>query len=96
MPGIQRKGDPNSAGGVALGGVGSVQINGRPVVVVGTRVSPHSPWRNKKRHRPHAAPVTAGGVGTVRANGIPINVDGDVDTCGHPRVGGSSDVRIGG
>jgi uncharacterized Zn-binding protein involved in type VI secretion len=93
MPGVQRQGDANSAGGAATGGVGSVRVNGSPVVVNGTGVSGHAPWG--RPHPPHAAPVTTGGSSTVKAGGVPINVDGNSDTCGHPRAGGSGDVRIG-
>lgn len=93
MPGIQRQGDTNTAGGAATGGIGSVRVNGMPVVVNGTSVSAHAPWG--KPHPPHAAPVTSGGSGSVKANGVPINVTGNPDTCGHTRTGGSSDVRIG-
>lgn len=93
MPPVQRQGDPNSAGGAATGGVGSVRVNGRPVVVVGTGVAPHAPWG--RPHPPHAAASTTGGVGSVRAGGIPVNVDGDPDTCGHSRTSGSGDVRAG-
>lgn len=95
MPPVQRQGDPNSEGGAATGGVASVRVNNRPIVVDGTGVAPHAPWKNAKAHAPHAAASTAGGVGSVRAGGIPVNVDGNADTCGHPRTSGSADVRAG-
>jgi uncharacterized Zn-binding protein involved in type VI secretion len=88
MPAIQRTGDVDTGGGVITGGVGSVRVNGIPVSVDGTGVSPHA---RKNSHRP----VTAGGVSSVRAGGSPINVAGNCDTCGHARTGGSSDVSIG-
>ena len=93
MPSVQRKGDPNSAGGVATGGNGSVRVNNQPVVVNGTSVSAHAPWG--KPHPPHASAVTKGGNGAVKAGGVPINVTGNTDSCGHPRTGGSPNVRIG-
>jgi uncharacterized Zn-binding protein involved in type VI secretion len=93
MPAVQRQGDSNSAGGAATGGVSSVRVNGSPVVVNGISVSAHAPWG--KPHPPHAAPTTAGGNGTVKAGGVPIVTTGCADTCGHPRAGGSSDVRVG-
>lgn len=93
MPAVQRQGDPNSAGGVATGGISSVRVNGRPVVVNGTSVSAHAPWGPP--HPPHASPVTTGGSGSVRAGNKPINVTGNSDTCGHTRSAGSGDVRIG-
>ena len=36
------------------------------------------------------------GDSTVLVNGIPLILTNDVDTCGHPRVGGSPDVTLGG
>lgn len=95
MPSVQRQGDTNSAGGAAGVGVASVRVNGKPIVVVGTSVSAHAPWpqRRSNPHPPHAATVTAGGSGTVRAGGIPVVRTTDVDQCGHPRIGGSPDVR---
>lgn len=92
MPAVQRQGDSNSAGGAATSGVASVRVNGRPVVVPGIGVSAHAPWG--RPHPPHAAPTTTGGSPTVRAGGKPIVRTGDTDTCGHPRAGGSPDVRV--
>jgi len=94
MPPVQRQGDPNNAGGTAKPGVGSVRVNGRPIVVVGTGVDPHAPWG--RPHPPHQATTTTGGVSSVRAGNIPVNVDGDPDGCGHTRTSGSGDVRAGG
>lgn len=95
MPPVQRQGDSNTEGGAATGGVASVRVNNKSVVVNGTGVSPHAPWKNASAHAPHESATTAGGVGSVRAGGIPINVDGNADTCGHARTGGSGDVRVG-
>lgn len=95
MPGAQRKGDPNAAGGTATGGVATVKVNGRAVVVNGISVTPH-PCCGKKGCPPvHCSAKTTGGVATVRAGGIAINVNGNSDTCGHARTAGSSDVRVG-
>jgi uncharacterized Zn-binding protein involved in type VI secretion len=91
MPAVQRVGDSNSAGGLATGGVASVRVNGRPIVVAGNGVAPHAPWG--KPHPPHAAAKVKGGSATVRAGGVPVIRTGDTDTCGHPRSGGSTDVR---
>lgn len=92
MPAVQREGDSNSAGGAAKAGVASVRVNGSTVCVTGTGVTAHAPWGIP--HPPHAAASTTGGSATVRAGGVPINRTGDVDTCGHARVGGSPDVRV--
>lgn len=88
MPAVQRKGDANAAGGVATNGVSSVRVNGRPILVPGMPVTGHGKGK-------HAGPQTAGGSATVRAGGRPVIRTGDADTCGHPRVGGSGDVRAG-
>ena len=90
MPGVVRQGDANSAGGVATGGVGSVLVNGKPIVVDGTAVTGHFPFLFS-----HAGPNTASGLTTVLAGGIPINIQGNPDTCGHTRSGSSSDVIAG-
>lgn len=95
MPAVQRKGDPNSAGGVAMQGIDSVRINGRPVVVEGMPVSPHPCCGQNGCPPVHCNARTNNGVSTVRAGGKPIVVDGKTDTCGHPRINGSPNVRIG-
>lgn len=95
MPSVQRQGDANDAGGVASGGVSSVRVNGRPIMVTGQPVSPH-PCCGRKGCPPiHCSATTAGGSSSVKAGGISIVVTGDADTCGHARAGGSGDVRIG-
>jgi uncharacterized Zn-binding protein involved in type VI secretion len=93
MPAVQRDGDANGAGGVVSGGVASVRVNGSPVTVNGNPVSSHAPWG--RPHPPHQAATTTGGSGTVKAGGIGIITTGCADTCGHPRAGGSGDVRAG-
>lgn len=94
MPAAQRQGDANSAGGVATSGIGSVRVNGRPIVVNNIRVTAH-PCCGRRGCPPiHCHAVTSNGSGTVRAGGIPVIRTGDNDTCGHPRVGGSGDVRV--
>lgn len=96
MPGIQRNGDANAGGGVAQGGIPSVRINGIAVMIPGQPVTPHPPYprRGRNEHN-NGSQKTAGGVSSVRAGGNPIVVTGNADTCGHARVGGSGDVRIG-
>lgn len=95
MAAVQRQGDANDAGGVASGGISSVRVNGRPIMVTGQPVSPH-PCCGQRRCPPiHCSATTAGGSSTVKAGGISIVLTGDADTCGHARAGGSADVRIG-
>lgn len=93
MPGIQRVGDANGAGGVITSGIDSVRINGRPIATTGRGVSAH-PCCGRRGCPPiHCSATTAGGSGSVRAGGIPASLTGDGDTCGHARAGGSGDVR---
>ena len=94
MPNVQRRGDANGAGGVAASGVSSVRVNGRPIVVPGIAVTAH-PCCGQPGCAAHCSAVTTGGSKSVRAGGKPIIRTGvDVDTCGHPRAGGSGDVRV--
>ncbi len=96
MPAAQRNGDSNAGGGVAQGGVPSVRINGLAVMIPAQPVTPHPPYprRGRNAHN-NGSQQTAGGVASVRAGGQPVVVTGDSDTCGHPRAGGSTDVRVG-
>ncbi len=96
MPAVQRDGDANAGGGVAQGGESSVRINGRSVMIPGQSVTPHPPYPRKGRNiHNNGGQATAGGSDSVRAGGKPIVITGDADTCGHARVGGSPDVRVG-
>jgi len=94
MPAVQRVGDADGAGGVASGGVGSVRVNGRAVIVDGNSVSAHPCCGQRGCSPIHCSAVTAGGSGSVRAGGIPVLYTGSGDTCGHARSGGSGDVRV--
>ena len=97
MPNVQRQGDANSAGGIALSGVASVRVNSKPVMVNAKAVTSHPPG-GKPDSRPedyiHVNAKTAGGTSSVRVQGIPLVYTGCKDTCGHPRVGGSPDTRV--
>lgn len=95
MPAVQRVGDTNDAGGVATGGVGSVRINNRPVIVNGNSVTAHPPCGQRRAPPIHCSAATAGGSGTVRAGGVPVVYTGAADTCGHARAGGSTNVAVG-
>lgn len=96
MPGIQRVGDANSQGGVISGGgISSVRMEGRPVSVPGDPVSAHFCCGRKGCPPVHCSARTSGGSATVKAGGQSIILTGNSDTCGHPRVGGTSTVNIG-
>lgn len=95
MPGAVRIGDPNSAGGLAVGsGARSVQINGRPACTPGTSVTPHPccPARGCKKHC--AARTTIGST-RVKVEGKPLVYVGSPDSCGHSRALGSRNVVVG-
>lgn len=87
MPAVQRKGDANSRGGIVTSGIDSVRVNGKPIAVTGSLVTPHP------KGKPHSKAKTSGGAGSVRVNGRPVLLTGNKDTCGDIRVGGSPDVR---
>lgn len=92
---VQRVGDRNTAGGVITNGDSSVLINGRAVAIRGSAVSPH-PCCGRRGCPPiHCNAKTHTSNSTVLVNGIPLIFTDDIDTCGHPRAGGSSDVGVG-
>ena len=96
MPGgVQRLGDPNTAGGVIIEGNPTVLINGRPVAVVGAKVTPHPCCGAKNCPPIHCSAVTTSKTATVLVDGRPIVLTGDIDTCGHARISGSVDVIVG-
>jgi hypothetical protein len=97
VPGpVGRVGDKNAAGGVILTGVPTVLVNNRPIAVFGARVTPH-PCCGKKGCPPvHCSAKTTSKNFTVLAGGKPVVTVGDLDTCAHPRSGGSKDVIVGG
>jgi len=87
---VHREGDRNTAGGAARVGAPSVLVNGLPIVIDGTGVTPHMPF-----FPPHLSTVTSNGLTNVIAEYIPINVRGNMDQCGHPRADGSPNVVAG-
>lgn len=95
MPSIQRVGDKDSAGGVILNGDSTVLINGRAVAIRGASVSPHPCCGQRGCPPVHCSAKTQSNNSTVLVNGVPLVLTSDVDTCGHPRSGGSPDVTVG-
>ena len=91
MPRVVRQGDKNSAGGKVIKGNRSFLVDGRPVSVDGSPVSPHKPCPKVKKHC-HAK--TAEGTSRFIVDGIPVNVISNKDTCGHPRVEGSPNFYV--
>jgi uncharacterized Zn-binding protein involved in type VI secretion len=96
MPGsVQRVGDPNVVGGIILTGDPTVLVNGRPVAIIGARVTPHPCCGAKGCPPIHCAASTTSTNYTVLVGGRPIVTTGDIDTCGHSRSVGSTDVFVG-
>lgn len=92
--GAQRKGDPNTNGGLITRGDNSVLINGRPAASPGASVTPHPPCSPKAPQ--HCVAITRGGSKSVFVNGKPLLTSSDKDTCSHSRsAGGSKNVRVG-
>jgi uncharacterized Zn-binding protein involved in type VI secretion len=96
MPGgVQRLGDPNSVGGTILEGDPSILVNFRPIAVFNAMVSPHPCCGAQGCPPIHCAAETTSVNYSVLVNGFPIVTDGDLDTCTHSRVAGSTDVIVG-
>ena len=94
MPAVQRVGDFNGKGGIALGpGHNNVLINGRPALVPKTPFTPHIGCNPKFPIHCVGVVGVVGGSPSVRANGIPLVVTGDKDSCFDSRSGGSPNVR---
>lgn len=92
MPTIQRKGDANSAGGIITSGDPSVRIGGRDIAVEGSPVSSH-PCCGQRGCPPSHCNARTTASGTLRVNGKRVTLTGDVDTCGHARIGGDPTVK---
>lgn len=92
MPAVVRQFDINSGGGKALLGDPNFIVDGRPIVRIGTPVSPHAPCPKVPSHC-HAKTMI--GKHTYIIGGKPVNVVGDIDTCGHARVTGSFNFIVG-
>ena len=93
MPGpVQRLGDANAVGGVILTGEPTVLVNFRPIATVGSKVSPHPPCPKPPTH---CAALTTTTSPTILAGFKPITTGGTIDSCGHPRSIGSTDVIAG-
>jgi uncharacterized Zn-binding protein involved in type VI secretion len=92
--GIQRVGDPNSGGGIAVGpGHNNVLINGRPALIPATPFTPHIGCNPKVPIHCVGVVAVTGTSTSVFANGIPLVLDGGKDSCQHARTLGSPDVK---
>lgn len=89
MPKVARVGDADTGGGtIGTPPQTTVFANSLLIGVNGSPVSSHGV-------SPHSSPTTANGSASVFAKSIPINVEGNADSCGHTRSGGSSNVFVG-
>ena len=90
MAKAQRDKDANSGGGI-IDSVpqSTVFVNGELLSINGSKGTGHGNGLHVKD-----AWETANGFSKVTVGGTPVNHTGNVDTCGHPRVGGSSNVNI--
>lgn len=95
MASVCRVGDRNEAGGIILNGDPSVLINGRAIAVTDSRVTPHPCCGRRGCPPTHCFARTKAKKSSVLVNGKPVVSIGDRDTCGHVRLGGSPDVKIG-
>ena len=97
MPGkgVQRVGDPNSGGGIAIGpGHNNVLINGRPALMPMTPFTPHIGCNPIKPIHCIGVVAVTGTATTVFANGQPLVLDGGKDSCfSHKRMMGSPNVK---
>lgn len=81
---IQRVGDLDDGGGAILSSLqNKVTIGGIYVSVDGSPVSDHGA---------HTSVVTSGGNPLITINKIPVNFTDDIDSCGHIRIGGYSEI----
>lgn len=84
MPGVARKDDTTSHGGVIISGCDSVLVNGLPVARIGDLHN--CPEHGLGTITTGSGSVTAGGAGVARI--------GDMTSCGAVIISGSQNVEI--
>lgn len=94
MLNVERNGDANTAGGVAIGGATTVFVNNQNVMIPGQSVTSH-PCCESPGCGGHCNATTTGGSSTVFVENSPIVHVNDYDTCGHKRNNPSPDVFVG-
>jgi len=94
MPNVERNGDENIAGGIALQGAKTVFVNGVNIMLPGMIVTPHKccGWTGCDIH---CVAKTKGGSSSVFAEGLSVIHVLDIDTCGHQRSNPSPNVFVG-
>jgi uncharacterized Zn-binding protein involved in type VI secretion len=83
--GIVRVGDKNDAGGAVISGDNTVRVDGKAVAIDGSPVTAHNNFKP-----PHTNARCRASKNSVRVNGKRLIFVGDIDTCGHVRIEGST------
>ena len=85
MPAICRVGDTNTVGGELTRGTTTVFLDGKPIALHPSPITPHSPWQ-RNPHYPghHHDAVTTEGLENVVVEGSQPVFKGAGTTCGHP------------
>jgi uncharacterized Zn-binding protein involved in type VI secretion len=89
MRGIARDTGRDLAGGPFTTGSPNVFVNGMPAVRLWDKAAPHGKG-------PHTFPSMMVGSSNVFVNGRPVCRAGDLASCGHPAMNGSTNVFAGG
>lgn len=92
MAALSRAGDSTVNGGKIIRGADTVFVNGIPVGLHVSEITPHAPWG--KPHPPHHAAKTTEGSPSVMCEGVPVLRVGSGVTCGHNIVEGSPDTNV--
>lgn len=87
MPSVCRVTDTNAVGGQLLTGSSSVFIDGLPVALHPSKITPHIPFKGK-----HKTAKTIKGSSSLMVDGKPVVLVGDPTDCGHPIIKGSTTV----
>jgi uncharacterized protein (TIGR02594 family) len=94
MPKSARLSDPDNAGGQVASAVsGDIIVNGKPMALLNSIESAHSPWGPP--HPPHDAPTIVSASSVVIGNNRGAAYVGSSLSCGHQIVDGSPDVIVG-
>lgn len=85
---IARVGDTNAIGGALMDGSSTVFLDGKPIALHVSRITPHAPW-HPRVHYPqhhHDAVTTSNYSTSLFVEGKPVVLKGTQTSCGHPIV----------
>lgn len=94
MANVVRRGDTNTAGGVALEGATKSFAQGNAIMQPHQPVTPH-PCCGAPGCGAHCSARTKGGSSKVFVEGLPVIHTEDFDTCGHKRNTHAPKVFVG-